>query len=53
MKVMSCIVICCMEIHPEAPENPYYHLLNEMIHFERQVPRDYRRQSKARTIHVA
>lgn len=42
-----------MEIHPDAPANPLYHDLKQLVDWEKQMPNDYKRQTKLRTIQIS
>lgn len=42
-----------MEIHPDAPANPLYHELKELLDYDRDVPRDYQRATTLRTLQIA
>ena len=42
-----------MEIHPDAPENPLYEELTEMIDLQRLHPTDYTRGGKVRHMDIA
>jgi hypothetical protein len=40
-------------VHPDAPANPLYHQLKELLDFEKTISHDFRRLGKLRTMQVA
>lgn len=42
-----------MEIHPDAPTNPFEEELTEMVNYERAYAHDFRRAGKIRHIEIA
>ncbi len=42
-----------MEIHPDAPANPLFNDMNELLNFERTASNDYRVQGKLRHIQIS